>query len=93
MIPIYLWNIHNLTASDVNPHYVILYSLISGKVTSLAFSNVHPEACDVFWTGEDVIGSIYEAIECKGVGAFEGCYNKFLRALVIKLLVFGYWVF
>ena len=26
------------------PHYVILDSLISGKVTSLAFSNVHPAA-------------------------------------------------
>ena len=28
----------------LNPHYVILYSLISGKVTSLAFSNVQPAA-------------------------------------------------
>ena len=28
----------------LNPYYVILYSLISGKVTSLAFSNVHPAA-------------------------------------------------
>ena len=26
----------------LNPHYVILYSLISGKFTSLAFANVHP---------------------------------------------------
>ena len=28
----------------LSSHYVILYSLISGKVTSLAFSNVHPAA-------------------------------------------------
>ena len=28
----------------INPHYVNLYFLISGKVTSLAFSSVHPAA-------------------------------------------------
>ena len=32
------------TQLDLIPHYVISYSLISGKVTSLAFSNVHPAA-------------------------------------------------
>ena len=26
------------------PHHILLYSLISGKVTSLAFSNIHPAA-------------------------------------------------
>ena len=33
-----------LNGFRLNPHYVILYSLILGKVTSLAFSNVHPAA-------------------------------------------------
>ena len=33
-----------LNGFQLNQHYVISYSLISGKVTSLAFSNVHPAA-------------------------------------------------
>ena len=29
---------------QLNPYHIILFSLISGKVTSLAFSKVHPAA-------------------------------------------------
>ena len=49
--------------------------------------------CDVFWACKDVIESVYETIEWRGVGIFKdfSVYNFWV--FVIKLLIFRYGFF